>query len=98
MAAQECGVFVYFEKKVSLHHLQQVKLLRINQNSVKMDPREYGIGAQILRALGVRKINLVSRVQPQNIGLKGFDLEIVSVTLSESETVSVGETVERVLN
>jgi GTP cyclohydrolase II len=41
------------------------------------DRRDYGIGAQILRALGVRKIRLMSNKHVKRIGLKGYGLEIV---------------------
>jgi 3,4-dihydroxy 2-butanone 4-phosphate synthase / GTP cyclohydrolase II len=39
--------------------------------------REYGIGAQILRALGVRKIRLISNFSRRLISLPGYGLEIV---------------------
>lgn len=42
----------------------------------KPDLRDYGIGAQILRALGIHKIRLVTNNPKKVIGLKGYDLEI----------------------
>ena len=39
--------------------------------------RDYGIGAQILHALGIRKIRLMTNNPKKIIGLKGHDLEIV---------------------
>lgn len=44
--------------------------------------RDYGIGAQILNEIGVRKIRLLSNHPPKVNALEGFDLEIV-------ETVSL---------
>lgn len=44
--------------------------------------RDYGIGAQILNDLGVRKIRLLSNHPPKVSALEGFDLEII-------ETVSL---------
>ncbi|WP_269526477.1 3,4-dihydroxy-2-butanone-4-phosphate synthase [Coraliomargarita parva] len=44
---------------------------------MKMDFRDYGIGAQILVALGLSKIRLLSSTQRKVIGLDGYDLEIV---------------------
>jgi 3,4-dihydroxy 2-butanone 4-phosphate synthase/GTP cyclohydrolase II len=41
------------------------------------DQRDFGIGAQILRDLGVRKIKLITRSQRKRIGLLGYGLEIV---------------------
>jgi 3,4-dihydroxy 2-butanone 4-phosphate synthase/GTP cyclohydrolase II len=43
----------------------------------KMDNRDYGIGAQILRDLGVRKIRLISNNPKKRTGLIGYGLEIV---------------------
>lgn len=41
--------------------------------------RDYGIGAQILKQLGVRKIRLLSDHPPKVNAIEGFDLEIVDV-------------------
>jgi len=41
------------------------------------DLRDYGIGAQILSELGVRKINLLTNNPRKIIGLEGYGLEIV---------------------
>ena len=41
------------------------------------DQREYGIGAQILRDLGVRKMRLMTNNPSKYIGLHGYGLEIV---------------------
>ncbi|MCH6258869.1 3,4-dihydroxy-2-butanone-4-phosphate synthase [Puniceicoccaceae bacterium K14] len=42
-----------------------------------MGLREYGIGAQILVALGLKKIRLLSNTNRNVVGLEGYDLEIV---------------------
>jgi 3,4-dihydroxy 2-butanone 4-phosphate synthase/GTP cyclohydrolase II len=38
--------------------------------------RDYGIGAQILRDVGVRKMRLISNTSRHISGLKGFGLEV----------------------
>jgi len=43
----------------------------------KMDFRDYGIGAQILSDLGLKKIRLLSSTKRKVVGLDGYDLEIV---------------------
>ena len=51
--------------------------LRQASNTPKMDFRDYGIGAQILVALGIKKIRLLSRDRRKVVGLEGYGLEIV---------------------
>lgn len=42
-----------------------------------MDERDYGVGAQILRDLGVSKLRLISNNPKKRVGLMGYGLEIV---------------------
>lgn len=48
-----------------------------NNNPKKGDSRDYGIGAQILKSLGICKIRLLSNNPVKRIGIKSFGLEIV---------------------
>jgi len=43
----------------------------------KMDERDYGVGAQILRDLGISKIRLMTNNPKKRAGLMGYNLEIV---------------------
>ncbi|WP_243300617.1 3,4-dihydroxy-2-butanone-4-phosphate synthase [Geothrix oryzisoli] len=43
-----------------------------------MNDRDFGVGAQILRQLGVGKMRLLSRHETKYIGLRGFGLDICS--------------------
>jgi 3,4-dihydroxy 2-butanone 4-phosphate synthase / GTP cyclohydrolase II len=43
----------------------------------RSDDRDYGVGAQILHALGVRQIRLITNSHAKRAGLKGYGLEIV---------------------
>jgi len=43
----------------------------------KPDERDYGIGAQILRHLGVRKIRLLTNNMRKFVALRGYGLEVV---------------------
>ena len=45
----------------------------------EMDRRDYGTGAQILRAIGVHKLRLISNRLERMVGLKAYNLEIVEV-------------------
>ena len=42
-----------------------------------MDERDYGVGAQILRDLGISKIKLITNNPKKRVGLMGYGLEIV---------------------
>ncbi len=59
------------------------------QLGFKPDLRDYGIGAQILRDLGVRKMRLLTNNPKKIIGLEGYGLEVVDrlpiEIISESE-------------
>lgn len=45
--------------------------------SSAMDLRDYGIGAQILRSLGLKKIRLLSNSQRKVVGLEAYGIELV---------------------
>ena len=44
----------------------------------KADLRDYGIGAQILRDLGVRKMGLLTNNPKKIVGLEGYGIEVVA--------------------
>lgn len=44
-----------------------------------IDDRDYGIGAQILRQLGISRLRLMTNKPEKKIGLKAFGLEIVEI-------------------
>ena len=48
-----------------------------------MDERDYGVGAQILRDLGIKKITLISNNPKKRAGLLGYGLEIVDTVSIE---------------
>ncbi len=51
----------------------------------KPDQRDYGIGAQILLDVGVRKMRLMTNNPRKRVGLEGFGLEVVEVVPLEVE-------------
>ena len=61
----------------------------------KMDPRDYGIGAQILHDLGVRKMRLITNHPVRRAALEGFDLEITDRVALEMEPNESNEKVLR---
>ncbi|MBI4250536.1 bifunctional 3,4-dihydroxy-2-butanone-4-phosphate synthase/GTP cyclohydrolase II [Candidatus Uhrbacteria bacterium] len=66
--------------KLKAYQLQDLGMDTVQANQrlgFKDDLREYGIGAQILKALGITKIRLLTNNPRKIIGLAGHDLEIV---------------------
>lgn len=60
--------------------LQRLKSYQKDQSLHRdMQQRDYGVGAQILRELGVSKIKLISNNSKRRIGLAGYGLEIVEI-------------------
>jgi 3,4-dihydroxy 2-butanone 4-phosphate synthase / GTP cyclohydrolase II len=83
------GVVVYMNQegrgiglinKLKAYHLQENGLDTVEANiklGFKMDQRDYGIGAQILRSLGISKMRLMSNNPKKRAGLVGYGLEVV---------------------
>lgn len=66
--------------KLKAYKLQEEGMDTVEANlhlGFKMDQRDYGVGAQILRAVGVSKLRLISNNPKKRIGLQGYGLEIV---------------------
>lgn len=57
----------------------------IDNNPKKSDSRDYGVGAQILRALGIQKLKLLTNNPVKRIGIKSFGLEIVDQVTFEND-------------
>jgi len=53
----------------------------------KADQRDYGIGAQILRALGLKRLRLITNNPAKYIALAGYGLEIVERVPLEAQPV-----------
>ncbi|MCA6406156.1 MAG: bifunctional 3,4-dihydroxy-2-butanone-4-phosphate synthase/GTP cyclohydrolase II [Cytophagales bacterium] len=66
--------------KLKAYKLQEEGLDTVEANlqlGFDMDNRDYGIGAQILHDLGIRKIRLITNNPKKRVGLMGYGLEIV---------------------
>jgi 3,4-dihydroxy 2-butanone 4-phosphate synthase / GTP cyclohydrolase II len=83
------GIVVYMQQegrgiglmnKMKAYHLQDEGLDTVEANQklgLAPDLRNYGIGAQILKELGLRKIRFMTNNLTKVVGLQGFGLEIV---------------------
>jgi 3,4-dihydroxy 2-butanone 4-phosphate synthase / GTP cyclohydrolase II len=66
--------------KLKAYRLQEEGLDTVEANlhlGFQMDQRDYGVGAQILRHLGITKLRLISNNPKKRVGLLGYGLEIV---------------------
>jgi 3,4-dihydroxy 2-butanone 4-phosphate synthase / GTP cyclohydrolase II len=66
--------------KLRAYKLQQEGMDTVEANEAlgfKMDHRDYGIGCQILRELGIRQLRLMTNNPQKRVGLGGYGLEIV---------------------
>ena len=69
------GAIVYMEQNGRMQ--EAVLNLASATGSPPPNLRDYGIGAQILTALGLRKIRLLQHSPRRVVGLEGYGLEIV---------------------
>ena len=98
------GIFLYMRQegrgiglhnKIKAYSLQDQGLDTVEANETlgfEPDLRHYGVGAQILRDLGVRKLNLLTNNPKKVAGLSGFDLEIVDRIPVEAEVTDENRT------
>ena len=66
--------------KLKAYKLQEEGLDTVEANlqlGFKMDERDYGVGAQIIRDLGIAKMKLMSNNPTKRAGLIGYGLEIL---------------------
>lgn len=74
--------------KLKSYKLQEEGMDTVEANihlGFKMDERDYGVGAQILRHLNISKLKLMSNNPRKRAGLNGYGLEIVEIVPIEIE-------------
>lgn len=85
------GVVVYLNqegrgiglmKKIEAYRLQEEGMDTVEANialGCRADERDYGVGAEILRQLGITKMRLLTNNPVKRIGLESFGLEVTEV-------------------
>lgn len=83
------GVVLYMDQMSNEYSiLDQIAAMKLQEEGLskkeiksklgkKMDSRDYGVGAQILHSLGIRKLRLLTNNPVKRVGLKSFGLEMV---------------------
>jgi 3,4-dihydroxy 2-butanone 4-phosphate synthase/GTP cyclohydrolase II len=92
---QQEGRGIGLMNKLKAYKLQEEGLDTVEANhrlGFKADQRDYGIGAQVLRKLGVTKLKLMTNNPKKRIGLIGYGLEIVENIALEIEANPHNET------
>jgi len=96
--AEGKGVLVYMNQegrgigllnKLKAYELQEKGRDTVEANTelgFSADDRDYGIGAQILRAMGVTRIRLLSNNPKKRVGLMGYGIEIVESVALEIDS------------
>ncbi len=90
ISAEGCGAVIYLRghegrgiglgHKIRAYALQDQGLDTVDANTAQglpVDSRSYGIGAQILSDLGIRRIRLITNSPSKYGGLEGYGLELV---------------------
>jgi 3,4-dihydroxy 2-butanone 4-phosphate synthase/GTP cyclohydrolase II len=110
IAAEGKGMLLYLRQEGRGHGLvNQLRAYRVMDERQKdaveadaevvglrnMDPRDYGIGAQILHLLGVRKMRLITNHPVKRAAIEGFGLEITDRIPIEIEPNESNEKVLR---
>ncbi|MEH7253676.1 3,4-dihydroxy-2-butanone-4-phosphate synthase [Neobacillus niacini] len=84
------GVFLYMRQGGNgiINKLQSYKHLEAGNERVESNEsalREFGIGAQILKDLGIKKMKLLTNNPRKILGIKGYDLEVVETVPLQME-------------
>ena len=107
MIAEEGGVFLYMRQEgrgIGLHNklrayeLQDQGMDTVDANlalGFPADRRDYGIGMQILRDIGVRKMRLITNNPAKRAGLEAYGLEVVERVPIETEPERVQHSLPR---
>jgi 3,4-dihydroxy 2-butanone 4-phosphate synthase/GTP cyclohydrolase II len=74
--------------KIAAYKLQEEGLDTVDANihlGFNADERDYGVGAQILRSLGVKNMRLMTNNPKKRVGLEAYGLKVSEVVTIEVE-------------
>ncbi len=85
----KCGVVLYMDQMSREYNItDQIAAIKLQDDGLskdeirtrlgtKLDARDYGVGAQILHTLGIRKLRLLTNNPVKRVGINSFGLEMV---------------------
>jgi 3,4-dihydroxy 2-butanone 4-phosphate synthase/GTP cyclohydrolase II len=77
---QQEGRGIGLMNKIKAYKLQEEGLDTVDANvhlGFDPDERDYGVGAQIIRSLGIEKMRLITNNPVKRVGLEGYGLKVV---------------------
>ncbi len=103
------GVIVYLrmedmgqrlrQRVMSYHQIDQGETVTEEGKKIfRSDDRDYGVGAQILRALGIRRLRLITNNHAKRVGLRGYGLEIIEEVALPIDTEPLLQNVHPLIN
>jgi len=78
LAKEGQGALVYLRRPAQPTSPATPALAKAPTQPQAMSDRDFGVGAQILRQLGIGKMRLLSRHETKYIGLRGFGLDLLA--------------------
>jgi 3,4-dihydroxy 2-butanone 4-phosphate synthase / GTP cyclohydrolase II len=102
VAKSDHGVVLYMDQMSrEFNIVDQITAIRLQDDGLnkeeirsklgsKMDSRDYGVGAQILHMLGIRKLRLLTNNPVKRVGLKSFGLEMVDEVANSARSYRHG--------
>lgn len=107
VAASDHGVVLYMDQMSREYNIMdQLTAIRLQSDGLspeeirsklgsKMDSRDYGVGAQILHSLGIRKLRLLTNNPVKRVGLNSFGLELVEEVPIPVDHLDIDQKIEK---
>ena len=83
------GIVLFMKQRMHLHRGQlSLQSEHLPDADMNKDYRDYGVGAQILRALNARKLRLMTNNTVKRVGMEGYGLQMTEHVPLDTEKAS----------